>query len=71
MQQWVHDHPWIHDSALFEILRQLPEHYEVPWWEWDKAYRFKDAAAMELLKAQHREEHDVFIALQFIFELQW
>jgi hypothetical protein len=36
METWRLDNAWVEDSALFDVLRQLPENVGKSWSEWPK-----------------------------------
>jgi 4-alpha-glucanotransferase len=62
---------WVEDSALFDVLRQQPDVEELLWWDWPEPLRFRQEAAMKEARALHAAAIDEFIAIQFLFDLQW
>lgn len=63
--------PWIEESALFDCLRKEPALDGKPWWEWEKAIRSRDRETLKKLRKKHNKDMDVFIATQFLFDIQW
>ncbi len=47
MAAWRKAHPWIEDSALFEVARNLPELSDKAWWEWPEDLRFRKGGALK------------------------
>ncbi len=39
MQEYRHQEPWLEESALFDVLRQLPELDGKDWWQWPEDLR--------------------------------
>ncbi|MDH5214802.1 MAG: 4-alpha-glucanotransferase, partial [Gammaproteobacteria bacterium] len=64
-----HDDSWLHDYALFRILKT--QHGERPWPEWQARYVHRDAAAMRELEASTTVEIEAIKISQFLFHLQW
>ena len=64
-----HDKHWLHDYALFRILKT--QHGEQPWPDWDPRYVHREQKALRELEAAA----DVVIAdtkvIQFLFHHQW
>lgn len=60
---------WIEDYAAFEVLSAL--HRAEPWWRWPPAYRDREPAALERLRAEHAEELSRLKMAQFVFAVQW
>lgn len=71
MWQFRNAHPWIEDSALFEVLRSTPELSSKVWWQWPESIRFRTPEAIQQSREQHKHAIDVFIAIQFLFDRQW
>ncbi|MDH5213498.1 MAG: 4-alpha-glucanotransferase, partial [Gammaproteobacteria bacterium] len=64
-----HDKSWLHDYALFRILKT--QHGERPWPEWQPRYVHRDAAAIRELEVSTATEIDAIKISQFLFHLQW
>jgi 4-alpha-glucanotransferase len=64
-----HDGAWLHDYALYRILKA--QHGEKPWPDWDPKYVHRDATALsELEECASAEIADIKV-LQFLFHHQW
>jgi len=64
-----HDSAWLHDYALFRILKT--GHGERPWPDWLPQFARRDAAALaEIEKTQARAIRAIKI-VQFLFHRQW
>ena len=63
--------PWVEDSAIFEALTRTEELDGLIWWDWPEGLRDRDPEALEEARAKLTEEVEVFVALQFFFDLQW
>ena len=64
-----HDERWLHDFALFHVLKTL--HQECAWPQWDPHYAHRDAAALHSLERSARHEIDEIKILQYLFFEQW
>jgi 4-alpha-glucanotransferase len=64
-----HDAGWLHDYALFRILKS--RHGERPWPEWRPEYVHRDADALAQIEANEPGELHVIKVLQFLFHHQW
>ena len=64
-----HNAAWLHDYALFRILKA--EHGERPWPEWDPEYVHRDPDALAELEARADGEIADIKVLQFLFHHQW
>ena len=64
-----HDKHWLHDFALFEVLKTL--HQDGAWPQWEPRYAHRDAAAMRSLEQTARQHIDEVKFLQFLFFEQW
>jgi 4-alpha-glucanotransferase len=63
------DEPWLHDYALFRILKT--QHGERPWPEWDPKYVHRDPDAIrELEEVADSQIADIKV-IQFLFFHQW
>lgn len=60
--------PWIEDAALFLVLHRR---FQKAWWDWDKPLRDRHPQAVEAARDSLREEIDLEVALQFLFDRQW
>jgi len=64
-----HDEVWLHDYALFRILKT--RHDEQPWSEWRPEYVRRDEKAMRELEASAAEQIDCIKIIQCLFYYQW
>ena len=64
-----HDDAWLHDYALFRILKT--RHGERPWPEWSAEFVRRDAAALEKLERSEAGQIGAIKILQFLFFRQW
>jgi 4-alpha-glucanotransferase len=64
-----HDAHWLHDYALFRILKT--RHGERPWPEWEPHFVHRDSAAMRKLETSASREIDAIKVIQFLFHRQW
>ncbi len=60
---------WLHDYALFRILKTL--HDERPWPEWKPEYVHRDRDALEALEASAADQIRAIKIIQFLFHYQW
>ncbi|MDH3420439.1 MAG: 4-alpha-glucanotransferase [Gammaproteobacteria bacterium] len=65
----THDSAWLHDYALFEVLKDM--HQQRAWLEWEPAYALRDPDALCALETAARAEIETVKSLQFIFFEQW
>ncbi len=63
------DSKWLHDYALFRILKA--RHGEKPWPEWQPAYVHREAAALRKLEDEASAQIDRIKVGQFLFHRQW
>jgi 4-alpha-glucanotransferase len=63
------DDRWLHDYALFRILKT--RHGERPWPEWQSHYVHRDPEALAQLEASDADEIRTIKVLQFLFHYQW
>ena len=70
-EEFLHRHGdnWLHDYALFRLLKTL--HAERAWPHWDKPYRQRDPAALHTIEAKHLEVLRLIRFTQFLFAHQW
>lgn len=71
MENFRKSNPWIEESAVFDVARNLPELSQSAWWDWPEDLRFRKGDAMRKFKEQHKVAIDEFIAIQFLFDRQW
>ena len=50
MNEWVEKHPWVEDSALFEVIRHLPQHKDKVWYEWEEGYKLRKPEVLDDLR---------------------
>lgn len=60
---------WLHDYAVFRILKT--SHGERPWPEWQPEYVHRDAAALAQLEASEAERIRAVKIIQYLFFRQW
>jgi len=65
----THDRSWLHNYALFQVLRTM--HQQRAWTEWDPAYALRDAKALRTIEEAARVQLDVVKTIQFLFFEQW
>ena len=63
------DKLWLHDYALFRILKT--RHGERPWPEWRQEYVHRDSDALRALEASAAEQIENIKIIQFLFYDQW
>ena len=64
-----HDGRWLHDYALYRLLKT--QHGEQPWPRWDPHYVHRDPAHMRRLEAAAGEQLEAIKIIQFLFHMQW
>jgi 4-alpha-glucanotransferase len=62
---------WVEESALFDCLRRERSREGKCWWEWEPALRDREAGAIKEARKKHKRAINVFIATQFLFDVQW
>jgi 4-alpha-glucanotransferase len=60
---------WLDDYSLFRALKSA--HNEAPWYEWEPALAQHDAASLDTVRAELREQIDAEKLAQFLFFKQW
>lgn len=65
----AHDDAWLHDYALFRILKT--RHGERPWPEWQPQFTHHDADALQRLENAERSLIETTKVIQFLFHYQW
>ena len=64
--------PWVEESALFSALCNDPELDGMEaWWDWPAAIRDRHPGALKQKQTQWSDEIEVFVVLQFLFDLFW
>jgi 4-alpha-glucanotransferase len=63
------DRLWLHDYALFRILKT--QHGERPWPEWRKEYVHREPDALRALESSAAEQIENIKVVQFLFYDQW
>ncbi len=64
-----HDSSWLHDYAVFRVLKT--RHDERPWPEWDPRFVHREPAALHELQAQAATQIANIKIIQFLFHSQW
>ena len=64
-----HDVSWLHEYALFRILKT--QHGERPWPEWSPQFVHHDDSALKKLEREAAAKIDQIKVLQFLFHEQW
>jgi 4-alpha-glucanotransferase len=65
----ANDAAWLHDYAVFRILKT--RHGERPWPEWKPEYVHRDEEALKELETLAAPQIRVIKAIQFLFHYQW
>lgn len=65
----LHDRHWLHDYALFRILKS--RHGERPWPEWQPEYVHREPAALRALDISEASSIASIKIIQFLFHHQW
>ena len=60
---------WLDDYALYRALKT--RHGERPWPQWDKPYRYRDAAAISRIRTSSAKAIERIKIIQFLFDQQW
>ena len=63
------DNEWLHDYALFRILKS--KHGERPWPEWRPEFVHREADALERLEANESDQIQAIKIIQYLFFRQW
>jgi 4-alpha-glucanotransferase len=64
-----HNDAWLHDYALFRILKA--RHGEKPWTEWEPQYIHREPGALKRIADENAREIEYLKIIQFIFFRQW
>ena len=69
--EWVEkqDKDWLHDYALYRILKS--QHDERPWPEWQPPFVHREHKALRAIEQRERAGIDAIKTLQFLFHRQW
>jgi 4-alpha-glucanotransferase len=65
----MHDRAWLHDYALFRILKS--GHNERPWMDWEPEYVHREARGLARIERQRAADIRAIKILQFLFDRQW
>jgi len=60
---------WLDDYALFAALKAA--HGGAPWYEWPSDLAMHDSDALDRWRADHEDEIDCEVFVQFLFHRQW
>ncbi|MEW5303517.1 MAG: hypothetical protein WDW36_006201 [Sanguina aurantia] len=69
--QFRQQHPWIEESALFDVARCSPALSQLAWWQWPQPLRLRDPAALREFAQANKDSIDEFVATQYLFDKQW
>jgi len=64
-----HDEGWLHDYALFRVLKS--SHGERPWPEWQPEFLHRDPEALAAIEIQEATRIHAIKIIQFLFFRQW
>ncbi|MCI0517008.1 MAG: 4-alpha-glucanotransferase [Woeseiaceae bacterium] len=64
-----HDRAWLHDYALFRVLKS--RHGERAWPEWDPAFVHREERALRGVEAKAARQIENIKVVQFLFHRQW
>ena len=65
----LHDEAWLHDYAVFRILKD--RHEQRPWPEWQARFARRDPKALARLERETADEIEAIKIVQFLFFRQW
>ena len=63
------DDQWLHDYALFRILKS--KHGERPWPEWQTEFVHRDAEALAQIEEQEADQIQAIKIIQYLYFRQW
>ena len=63
------DDEWLHDYALFRILKS--KHGERPWPEWQTEFVHRDAEALAQIEEQEADQIQAIKIIQYLYFRQW
>lgn len=64
-----HEGSWLHDFALFSVIRN--RHGHARWTDWSRPLALRDPDAIAAIERQYRAEIDAVKTIQFLFHVQW
>lgn len=64
-----HDQRWLHDYALFRVLKS--RHGERPWPEWQAPFKHRETVALRGVEAAAGRQIERIKIIQFLFHRQW
>jgi len=64
-----HEGQWLHDYALFRVLKA--RHHELAWPRWDPPYVRREQQAMRTLEKREARAIESVKLVQFLFDHQW
>jgi len=65
----AHDRNWLHDYAMFRMLKT--RHGEQAWPNWEASYLRREPAALRAAEAKSHQTIDCIKFIQFLFDRQW
>ncbi len=65
----ANDGRWLHDYALFDVLKTM--HQQRAWIEWERTYALRDPEAMRTLEEAAQLQIDTVKTVQYLFFRQW
>ncbi|MBL4675147.1 MAG: malto-oligosyltrehalose synthase [Mucilaginibacter sp.] len=60
---------WLHDYALFTLLKELND--DLPWNKWEEEYRLRSPKALKKIATQYPDKLQEIKWYQYIFTSQW
>ncbi len=60
---------WLHDYALFRVLKS--KHAERPWPDWEPAFVHREAASLRRFESRYADDIHAVKIRQFFFDCQW
>jgi 4-alpha-glucanotransferase len=64
-----HDRNWLHDYALFRVLKS--QHDERPWPQWESRYAHRNQDALQQFDREHAQQIAAVKTAQYLFFEQW
>ncbi|HEX5787567.1 MAG TPA: 4-alpha-glucanotransferase, partial [Woeseiaceae bacterium] len=64
-----HDRDWLHDYALYRILKS--QHGEKPWMDWEPAVVHREPRVLARIEGERAADLLAIKVLQFLFDRQW
>jgi 4-alpha-glucanotransferase len=65
----AHDSNWLHDYAVYRVLKTM--HEEMSWPEWGSAFVHREPGVMRALEESNRVAIEHIKIIQFLFDEQW